>query len=155
MSYPDRSLHWIDDAEAPASNGDTFEKRCPIDDRLLTQVARGGPEDVVRAVDAAARAADAWGRTPAPVRGEILGRAALLLRANESKLGEVVQAETGKPWKSAVGEIASSADLAVYMQSETSRLYGKTMTSPIPNRTVYTVRQPMGICAAIMPFNGP
>ncbi len=41
------------------------------------------------------------------------------------------------------------------MQSETSRLYGKTMTSPIPNRTVYTVRQPMGICAAIMPFNSP
>ena len=49
----------------------------------------------------------------------------------------------------------SSADLGVFMQSETSRLYGKTMTSPIPNRTVYTVRQPMGICAAIMPFNSP
>jgi acyl-CoA reductase-like NAD-dependent aldehyde dehydrogenase len=155
MSYPDRSLHWIDDAECPASDGTTFEKRCPIDDRLLTRVARGGSDDVTRAVDAAARAAEHWGRTPAPVRGEILGRAAALLRAQEQKFGEIVQAETGKPWKNAVAEVGSSADLGVFMQSETSRLYGRTMTSPIPNRTVYTVRQPMGICAAIMPFNSP
>jgi aldehyde dehydrogenase (NAD+) len=155
VSYPDQSLHWIDDAESPASGGAAFDKRCPIDDRLLTRVARGGPDDVARAVGAAERAADAWGRTPAPVRGEILGRAAGLLRAQASQLGAIVQAETGKPWKNAVAEVGASADLGVFMQSETSRLYGRTMPSPIPNRTVYTVRQPMGICAAIMPFNSP
>ncbi|MEP7309666.1 MAG: aldehyde dehydrogenase family protein [Acidobacteriota bacterium] len=155
MSYPDHCLHWIDDAEVAASGGAAFDKRCPIDDRLLTRVARGGSDDVAQAVDAAALAVDAWSRTPAPVRGEILGRAAGLLRAQESRLAEIVQAETGKPWKNALAEVRSSADLGVFMQSETSRLYGKTMTSPIPHRTVYTVRQPMGICAAIMPFNSP
>jgi aldehyde dehydrogenase (NAD+) len=90
-----------------------------------------------------------------PKRGAILGRAAALLREREREFGEIVQAETGKPWKNAVAEVASSADLAVFMEGEGSRLYGRTLPSPIPNRTVQTIRQPIGICAAIMPFNSP
>jgi aldehyde dehydrogenase (NAD+) len=78
-----------------------------------------------------------------------------LLRARERELGEIVQAETGKPWKNAAAEVGSSADLALFMESEGSRLYGKTMTSPVANRTVRTVRAPIGVCAAIMPFNSP
>jgi alpha-ketoglutaric semialdehyde dehydrogenase len=153
--YPNEILHWIEDQAIASSTGKTFEKRSPIDDRVLARVARGAVADVTRAVDAAARAADAWGRTPAPRRGEILGRAASLLRARERELAEIVQIETGKPWKNAAAEIGSSADLAVFMESEGSRFYGKTMTSPIPNRSVRTERSPIGVCAAIMPFNSP
>src|SRR5204863_124875 len=75
--------------------------------------------------------------------------------ANERDLAAIVQAETGKPWKSAVAEVGSSADLGVFMESEGSRFYGRTMTSPIPNRSVRTERSPIGVCAAIMPFNSP
>jgi aldehyde dehydrogenase (NAD+) len=85
----------------------------------------------------------------------VLGRAAALLRAKERELGEIVQIETGKPWKNAVAEVASSADLAAFMDSEGSRLYGKTMTTPVPNRSVRTERAAIGVCAAIMPFNSP
>ena len=153
--YPHEILHWIDDADVVSSVGSTFEKRSPIDDRMVACVTRGTAADVARAVDAAACVADAWARTPAPKRGEVLGRAAALLRAHERELGEIVQTETGKPWKSAVAEVASSADLGVFMESEGSRFYGKTMTSPIPNRAVRTERAPIGVCAAIMPFNSP
>ncbi len=153
MSYPPFVSHWIADTEV--AGGATFEKRCPIDDRVLSHVARGGAADASRAVDAAAAVADAWGATPAPKRGAILGRAAVLLRERERLFGEIIQAETGKPWKSAVAEVASSADLAVFMEGEGSRLYGKTMPSPILNRSVQTLRQPIGICAGIMPFNSP
>jgi len=153
--YPREIRHWIADAEVPASNGRTFEKRCPIDDRVVACVARGTAHDVDAAVGAASRAAEAWGRVPAPKRGEILARAAALLRAQEPALGEIVQTETGKPWKSAVAEVPSSADLAVFMASEGSRLYGRTMPSPIPNRSVRTERAPIGVCAAIVPFNSP
>ena len=77
--YPHEVLHWIDDAEAPsAASNQTFEKRRPADDHVLAAVARGTAADVTRAVDVAVAAADAWGRTPAPKRGEILGRAAAL-----------------------------------------------------------------------------
>ncbi|HKB10052.1 MAG TPA: aldehyde dehydrogenase family protein, partial [Vicinamibacterales bacterium] len=153
--YPDTVLHWINDAAVASSSGETFEKRSPIDDRVVARVARGSAADVARAVDAAAAAADGWSRTPAPKRGEILGRAAALLRAKERELAEIVQTETGKPWKSAAAEVASSAELGVFMESEGSRFYGKTMTSPIPNRSVRTERAPIGVCAAIMPFNSP
>lgn len=81
--YPNTILHWIDDAEVASAGGATFEKRCPIDDRVLARVARGTAADATRAVDVAVRAADAWGRMPAPLRGAMLGRAAALLRAKE------------------------------------------------------------------------
>jgi aldehyde dehydrogenase (NAD+) len=153
--YPTQIHHWINDVEVASENGATFEKRSPIDDRRVATVARGSAPDVRRAVDVAATAADAWARTPAPRRGEVLGRAAALLRSAESEFGEIVQTETGKPWKNAVAEVASSADLGVFMEGEGSRLYGKTMTTPIANRSVRTERAPIGVCAAIMPFNSP
>ena len=154
--YPHEVLHWIDDAETASSgSAETFDKRSPIDDHVLANVARGRAADVTRAIDAACAAADAWGRLPAPKRGEVLGRAAALLRAKEREFGEYIQAETGKPWKNAVAEVGSSADLALFMESEGSRSYGKTMPSPIPNRSVRTVRAPIGVCGAVMPFNSP
>ena len=153
--YPNLVNHWIADVETASVEGATFDKRRPSDDTLLARVARGGAAEVAHALSAAAGAAEAWGRTPVPKRGAILGRAAVLLREREREFGEIVQAETGKPWKNAVAEVASSADLAVFMEGEGSRLYGRTLPSPIPNRTVQTVRHPIGVCAAIMPFNSP
>ena len=155
MSYPSFVPHWIADAEVPSIGGESFDKRCPIDDRVVAQVARGGAAEVAHALSSAAGAAEAWAATPAPLRGAVLGRAARLLREREQEFGEIVQVETGKPWKNAVAEVASSADLAVFMEGEGSRFYGKTMPSPILNRTVQTLRSPIGICAAIMPFNSP
>jgi alpha-ketoglutaric semialdehyde dehydrogenase len=153
--YPQQILHWIGDADVASTSGATFEKRSPIDDRVVATVTRGHAADVARAVDAASAAAEAWARTPAPRRGEILGRAAALLRANERELGEIVQTETGKPWKNAVAEVSSSADLGLFMEGEGSRFYGKTMTTPVVNRSVRTERAAIGVCGAIMPFNSP
>src|SRR6185295_15689403 len=154
--YPHEVLHWIDDEEcAGAGTTEAFEKRSPSDDHVLGSVRRGTAADVAKAVDCAAAAADAWARTPAPKRGEILGRAGALLSMKEREFAEIIQAETGKPWKYATAEVASSADLAAFMDGEGSRLYGKTTTSPIPNRSVRTVRAPIGVCAAVMPFNSP
>ncbi len=155
MTYPSFVPHWIADTEVPSIGGATFDKRCPSDDRLVAQVARGGAAEVAHALSAAAGAAEAWAQVPAPRRGAILGRAAQLLREREQEFTAIVQVETGKPWKNAAAEVASSADLAIFMEGEGSRFYGKTMPSPIPNRTVQTVRSPIGICAAIMPFNSP
>jgi alpha-ketoglutaric semialdehyde dehydrogenase len=155
--YPHQVLHWIDDAEVASADSSlgAFEKRRPSDDTVLAHVARGGPAEATRAVDVALAASEAWSRLPAPKRGEIIGRAAALLRANERELGEFIQEETGKPWKNAAGEVASSADLGVFMHGEGSRFYGKTMASPVPNRAVRTVRAPIGVCCAVMPFNSP
>ena len=155
MNYPTHVPHWIDDAETASVTPASFEKRCPIDDRILATVERGGAADVARAIAAAVAAAEAWARVPAPRRGEVMARAARLLRERERDFGEIVQAETGKPWKNAVAEVASSAELADFMAGEGSRFYGKTMTTPIEHRAVHTVRSQIGIGAGIMPFNSP
>jgi len=153
--YADRVPHWIDDEACAAPGGATFEKRSPIDDRPIACVTRGTAADVDRALTAATRAADSWGRLPAMQRGEVLFRVAALLRERERDFGEIIRAETGKPWKTAAAEVASSADLARFMASEGSRLYGKTISSPFATRAVRTERTPVGVCAAIMPFNSP
>ena len=155
MSYPKFVPHWIADVEVTPKDTATFEKRNPANDKVIAEVARGGAAEVAHALSSAAGAADEWARTPVPKRGAILGRAAILLREREKEFGEIIQAETGKPWKNAVAEVGSSADLAVFMEGEGSRLYGRTIPSPIPNRTVQTLRCPIGICAGIMPFNSP
>ena len=155
MTYPTLVPHWIADVEVTPKDSAFFDKRNPATDRVIAQVARGGAAEVAHALSSAAGAAEDWSRTPVPKRGAILGKAAQLLREREALFGEIIQAETGKPWKNAVAEVASSADLAVFMDGEGSRLYGKTMPSPIPNRTVQTLRSPIGICAGIMPFNSP
>jgi acyl-CoA reductase-like NAD-dependent aldehyde dehydrogenase len=154
VAYPKFAPHFIADADV-ASEREMFDKRCPIDDRIVAEVARGGSSEATRAVDVAAEAAEPWGRLPAPKRGAIIGRAAALLREREPILGTIVQTETGKPWKNAIAEVASSVDLGLFMESEGSRFYGKTMPSPILHRSVQTMRSPIGVCAAIMPFNSP
>jgi aldehyde dehydrogenase (NAD+) len=153
--YPHLVTHWIADREVASANGVTFGKRSPIDDREIAQVTRGGASDVRTAVDAAVAAAPGWGRLPAPKRGQVLGRAATLLLASQAEFAELIRLETGKPHKNATAEVTSSAELALFMDSEGSRFYGKTMTSPIPNRSVRTERAPIGVCAGIMPFNSP
>src|SRR4051812_8553166 len=124
MDYPKVVPHWIADVEvvpasAPAATAGKpdsayFEKRNPATDQVIAQVARGGAAEVAHALSSAAGASEAWGRTPVPKRGAILGRAAQLLRQRESEFGEIVHAETGKPWKNAIAEVGSSADLAIF-----------------------------------------
>jgi aldehyde dehydrogenase (NAD+) len=78
-----------------------------------------------------------------------------MLRERQTEIAQIITAETGKPLKNAAAEAVASRDLAMFMEGEGSRFYGKTTTSPIPNRSVRTLRQPVGICAAITPFNSP
>jgi alpha-ketoglutaric semialdehyde dehydrogenase len=153
--YPKTVPHWIADVAVTLTDSAFFEKRNPATDQVIAEVARGGAAEVAHALSSAAGAADEWGRMPVPKRGAILGRAAQLLREREPLFAGIVQAETGKPWKNAAAEVAAAADLAIFMEGEGSRLYGRTLPSPIPNRTVQTLRSPIGVCAAIMPFNSP
>lgn len=115
MSYPTFVPHWIADVAVTPRETAVFEKRNPANDQVIAQVARGGAAEVAHALSSAAGAAEAWGRMPVPRRGAILGSAAQLLREREQEFGAIIRAETGKPWKNAVAEVASSADLAIFM----------------------------------------
>src|SRR6187431_1097893 len=76
IMYPKYVPHWIADVEVTPKDSAFFEKRDPATDHVIAQVARGGAAEIAHALSSAAGAAEAWGRTPVPKRGAILGRAA-------------------------------------------------------------------------------
>ncbi|MFQ5480692.1 MAG: aldehyde dehydrogenase family protein [Thermodesulfobacteriota bacterium] len=111
--------------------------------------------EVDRAVNAAAGAYDGWRLTPAPVRGEILFRAAELLVKNKKTLGALVTREMGKILSEGLGDVQEAIDMAFYMAGEGRRLRGETTPSELPDKDCKSFREPIGVFALITPWNFP
>jgi aldehyde dehydrogenase (NAD+) len=139
---------------APAPGG-TFEKLRPADGTLLCRVARSGSAEVGAAVAAARAAQPEWAaRTPVE-RGRIVRELALALQARREEAAELVAEETGKSLELAGAEADAAVEMAFFVAGEGRRLYGRTTTSAMPNRTVMAVRRPVGVAALIVSFNTP
>jgi len=127
-----------------ASSGRTFEKLRPADGSLLSNVARSDAEDVEAAV-AAARAVQADWATRTPVeRGQLVRDLALALQARREEVADLVVQETGKSRELALGETDAAVEMGFFVAGEGRRLYGRTTTSAMPNRTVMATRARSG-----------
>jgi acyl-CoA reductase-like NAD-dependent aldehyde dehydrogenase len=145
----------IEGRAVPPKGGEWFEKRRPDNGELLCTAARSREVDVVAAIAAAARATPGWAvRTPVD-RGEIVRELALRLRAKREEAAEIVAAETGKSLELALGETDAAVEMGFFVAGEGRRLYGRTTTSAMPNRTVMATRRPVGVAALIVSFNTP
>lgn len=111
--------------------------------------------EVNRAVQAAKEAFPAWKRTPAPERAKILLRLAEIMLKRKQALGELVTRECGKPLPEGLGDIQEAIDMAHLAAGEGRRLYGETTPSELPNKMCFTVREPIGVCGLITPWNFP
>ena len=89
------------------------------------------------------------------VRGNILYKFANLMEEMANELAAIVSIETGKPPKDANGEVGGAVQQARYFAGEGMRLYGQSLTSSMPGKTSFTVRQPKGIAGLIVPANTP
>jgi aldehyde dehydrogenase (NAD+) len=138
-----------------ASSGDTFESTNPATGELLARCAAGNEADVAAAVDAAARSFEDWKRYPAPKRGEILLKAATILRERKKSIGEMVTREMGKVIAEGEGDVQEAIDFLEYIAGEGRRMLGETTTSELPCKRCMTVRQPVGIVGCITPWNFP
>lgn len=150
-----RVLNWINNTEVPPSKDTWLAKHDPHTGRQQTRVAASGPEDIATAVAAAERAFPAWAELPAVERGRLLQAIARRMSDRVAELAECVAAETGKPPKDARGEVGAAILQAEYFAGEGMRLYGRTLTSSMPGRQAYTVRQPLGVAGLIVPANTP
>jgi acyl-CoA reductase-like NAD-dependent aldehyde dehydrogenase len=135
--------------------GEWLDKVRPTDERLLCRVARSGREDVDDAVAAARTAQAAWAELTAVARGDIVRQLALLLQDRREEASAIVRDETGKPPELALGETDAAVEMGLFIAGEGRRSYGRTTTASMANRTVLTVRQPLGVAALIMSFNTP
>jgi alpha-ketoglutaric semialdehyde dehydrogenase len=138
-----------------AAGGGRFEKLRPADGTLLCTVARSGAHDVDAAVDSARESQRAWAaRTPVE-RGELVRELALALRARREEAAAIVADETGKSIELARGETDAAVEMGFFVAGEGRRLYGRTTTSAMPNRTVLATRRAIGVAGLIVSFNTP
>jgi alpha-ketoglutaric semialdehyde dehydrogenase len=141
--------------DAPAGSGESFEKLQPTDGALLCNVARSGAAEVEAAVRAARAAQAGWAAVTPVERGRLVRELALALQEAREEAAELVVAETGKSLELALGEADAAVEMGFFVAGEGRRLYGRTTTSAMPNRTVLSVRRPVGVAGLIVSFNTP
>jgi aldehyde dehydrogenase (NAD+) len=137
-------------------SGKAYENRNPANtDELIGMFASSIDEDVDIAVDAAKEAYKTWRLVPAPKRAEILFRAAELLLQRKEDFSKDMTREMGKILPEARGDVQEAIDMTYYMAGEGRRLFGQTTPSELPNKFAMSVRQSIGICGMITPWNFP
>jgi acyl-CoA reductase-like NAD-dependent aldehyde dehydrogenase len=124
-------------------------------ERVVGSVAVASVADVRDAFAAARAAADGWRRTPGPVRGEILFRAAEILAGRAGELAEELSREEGKTLREARAELARGVAVLRFHAGEASRQGGGVHPSATPDRLLYSVREPLGVVGVITPWNFP
>ncbi|MGH7145263.1 MAG: aldehyde dehydrogenase family protein [Planctomycetota bacterium] len=152
------SGHWIDGRETalPKKAEAVFESRNPAEVRdLVGRFPLATRAETVRACEAAGAAFPKWARVPAPVRAEVIGRFAALLRQHKEMLSRLVTREIGKTLRESRGSVQEAIDTATFFQSEGRRLYGQTVPSELPRKELETFRRPLGVCAMITAGNFP
>jgi aldehyde dehydrogenase (NAD+) len=148
--------NFIDGEWVESSTGETFENRNPADTRDLVGIfQKSGKDDVNAAVDAAKRALVKWRLVPAPRRAEMIFRAAEILIGRKEEHSREMTREMGKVLKETRGDVQEAIDAAYYNAGEGRRLFGPTVPSELPNKFAMAVRQPIGVCGMITPWNFP
>lgn len=127
----------------------------PATGEIVGRVPDFGAKEAEDAVLAAERAFKPWARLQAKQRANILRRWFELIIANSEDLARLMTAEQGKPLSESHGEIAYAASFVEFNAEEAKRIYGETIPSPFPNSKIIIEKQPIGVCAAITPWNFP
>lgn len=132
-----------------------IDVRNPADDSLVGQVPSLGATETEQAIEAARLAMPAWAARTAADRGQVLETFYDLLIAHEAELGAVLTAEQGKPLAEARGEIRYAAAYVKWFAEEGRRAYGEVIPSHDPQKRLLVIKQPVGVVAAITPWNFP
>ncbi len=139
----------------PALGQARFSVHDPSNGQHLADVANLGPDQAQQAIDAANAAWPAWRSKTAKERSQILRRWFDLLIAYQDDLARIMTAEQGKPFAEAKGEVAYGASFVEWFAEEAKRLNGETLPQFDNNRRLLVIRQPIGVCVAITPWNFP
>jgi succinate-semialdehyde dehydrogenase/glutarate-semialdehyde dehydrogenase len=138
-----------------AADGRVLEVSNPATGQVFASVPDGNAEDARAAVDAAAAAFPAWRATPAKQRATIIKRWNDLLLAHQEDLGRLISREQGKPLAEAKGEVAYAASYVEWFGEEATRANGDIIPAPVTGRRMMALKEPVGVVAAITPWNFP
>ncbi|WP_431511079.1 NAD-dependent succinate-semialdehyde dehydrogenase [Variovorax sp. DAIF25] len=141
---------WID-----ADDGTTVAVTNPANGETIGTVPMCGTAETERAIAAAEKAQKGWARLPAKERSAILRKLNDLMLANVDDLALIMTTEQGKPLAESRGEIAYAASFIEWFAEEARRVYGDTIPAPQADRRILALKQPVGVTAAITPWNFP
>jgi succinate-semialdehyde dehydrogenase/glutarate-semialdehyde dehydrogenase len=149
---PGRNLigAWCD-----ARDGRRFGVSDPATDAVFATVPDSGATDARAALDAAHAAFPAWRAVPAKQRAQILKRWNDLILAHQEDLGRLISREQGKPLAEGRGEVAYAASYVEWFAEEATRANGELIPAPLPGRRMFALKEPVGVVAAITPWNFP
>ena len=148
--------NFIDGQWVASRSGQTFENRNPANtDDLIGVFQQSTADDVRAAIAAAARAYERWRLVPAPKRAEILFKAAQLIVERKEQFARDMTREMGKVLNETRGDVQEAIDMTFYMAGEGRRMFGQTVPSELRNKFAMSVRQPLGVCSIITPWNFP
>jgi len=150
-----RDLAYVDGAWVEADSRKRIDVDNPADGSVLGSVPDMGAAETRRAIDAASAALPAWRALPAKERSKILRRWYDLIMANVEDLALLLTTEQGKPLAEAKGEIVYGASFVEWFAEEAKRVYGDVIPTPTNDRRLIVLKQPIGVCAAITPWNFP
>jgi succinate-semialdehyde dehydrogenase / glutarate-semialdehyde dehydrogenase len=150
-----REQCFIDAAWVPADDGATIAVSNPATAERLGVIPKMGAAETRRAIQAAARALPAWAARTAKERAGVLRRWFDLMLANQDDLAVLMTAEQGKPLAESKGEIAYAASFIEWFAEEGKRLYGDVIPGHQADKRILVLRQPVGVVAAITPWNFP
>ncbi len=150
-----RQLAYIDGQWCEADNGQLLAVRNPANAELLGQVPRMGRAETRRAIAAAERALPGWRALTAKERASRLRRWYELMLANQDDLAWLMTLEQGKPLAEARGEVGYAASFLEWFAEEAKRVYGDTIPGHQHDKRILVLKQPIGVTAAITPWNFP
>jgi succinate-semialdehyde dehydrogenase/glutarate-semialdehyde dehydrogenase len=138
-----------------AVSGATFSAYNPSNGEIIGEAADGNQEDARNSIEAAHEAFEAWSGLTAYQRSEYLNMAYQLMMEKKEHLARVMTEEQGKPLRAAMGEVQYGADFLRWYAEEAKRIYGETIPAPRSDQRFIVIRQPVGVVAAITPWNYP
>jgi len=138
-----------------ANDGSTFDVFNPSNGDKIGEVANGDRNDAQKAIEAARQAFGRWSGITAYQRSEYLYKAYQLMMEKREYLARIMTEEQGKPLKASRGEIQYGADFLLWFAEEAKRVYGETIPAPRSDQRFMVLRQPVGVVAAITPWNYP
>ena len=150
-----RQQAYIDGGWCDADNGKSFPVTNPATGELLAQVPDMEAGETRRAIEAAKAAWPEWRLKSAKDRATLLRKWYDLMMANLDDLAKIMTAEQGKPLAESKGEISYAASFIEWFAEEGKRIYGDTIPSPWNDRRLVVVKEPVGVCCAITPWNFP
>ncbi|MDC0977148.1 NAD-dependent succinate-semialdehyde dehydrogenase, partial [Pelagibacteraceae bacterium] len=146
---------FIDGKWQKSDKGETYDVINPATEEVLGKASKASENDVNKALKSAEKGLEVWRKTPPWERAKIIRKIADLMRERSGVLAKWLTLEVGKPLAEAAGEVGGAADIFEWNSEETKRIYGQIVESRMENTRMYVRYEPVGVVAALIPWNFP